>query len=169
MEAASSSIVVPIPASCQQRPASQRNSGDHSKNLRSLLVVIRLLFVTSSTFDHLVMTETPTGPKISGFISGKTQARLVVTRRGEQIDIVCVTEDLACTELAAIESLRGWELVSACLEPYHPGVPRQGGEPQLEIDAAAKPEVQPQRAPQPRAAAQPEPAGLRTSGPLAGA
>jgi hypothetical protein len=123
-------------ASCQQSPAAQRNSGDHPKNLRSRLVVVRLLFVTSSTFDHLVMTETPTGPQISGFISGKTQVRLVATRRGEQIEIVCVTQDLACTELAAIQSLSGWELVSACLEPYFPGVPRQGGEP----DLAAVPE-----------------------------
>jgi hypothetical protein len=97
------------------------------------------------------MTETPTGPQIKGFISGKTQARLVVTRRGEQLEIICVTEDLACTELAAIESLSGWKLVSACLEPYRQGVPRQGGEPQLETypdaKAAAKPEVQPQAAP----------------------
>lgn len=95
------------------------------------------------------MTETPTGPQISGFISGKTQARLVATRRGEQIEIVCVTEDLACTQLATIESLSGWELVSACLEPYYPGVPRQAGEPQLEAHAQQaaplRPAAQPQR------------------------
>jgi hypothetical protein len=125
----------------------QCNSGDHSKILRSLLVIIRLLFVTSSTFDHLVMTETPTGPQIKGFISGKTQARLVATRRGEQIEIICVTEDLACTQLATIESLSGWQLVSACLEPYHRGVPRQRGEPELE--AQPKPPAPLQRAAQP--------------------
>jgi len=79
------------------------------------------------------MTETPTGPQITGFVKGETQARLVFTRRGEQIEIVCVTEDLTCAELSAIESLSGWELVSACLEPYlRGGVPRQGGEPQLD-------------------------------------
>ena len=100
------------------------------------------------------MTETPTGPQITGFISGKTQARLVATRRGEQIEIVCVTEDLACTELAAIESLSGWELVSACLEPYYPGVPRQGGEPQLE--AQPQPAARSRHAAQSRSAAQPQ-------------
>jgi hypothetical protein len=77
--------------------------------------------VTTSTFDKLVVTQTPTGSQISGFVTGKTQARLVFTRRGEQMEIVCVTEDLACTELAAIEALSTWQLVSARLEPYRRG------------------------------------------------
>jgi hypothetical protein len=102
----------------------QRNSADDRKNLRSHLVIVRLLFVTTSTFDHLVVTQTPTGSQISGFISGETQARLVFTRRGERMEIICMTEDLACAQLAAIDSLSSWELVSACLEPY-----RRGGSP----------------------------------------
>lgn len=69
------------------------------------------------TFDRLVMTETPTGNQISGFVSGETQARIAFTRRGEQIEIVCVTEVLACAQLAAVEALSGWQLVSATLEP----------------------------------------------------
>jgi hypothetical protein len=93
--------------------------------------------VTTSTFDHLVVTQTPTGSQITGFVSGKTQARLVFTRRGEQMEIVCMTEDLACAQLAAIESLSSWELVSACLEPYRPGVPRQARPD--EADAAPAP------------------------------
>jgi hypothetical protein len=96
----------------------QRNSGDDPKNLRSLLVIVRLPFVTTSTFDKLVVTQTPTGSQISGFVTGETQARLVFTRRGEQMEIVCMTEDLACAELAAIETLSSWQLVSAQLEPY---------------------------------------------------
>jgi hypothetical protein len=126
MEAESSSMVVPMAASCQ--PARQRPSATAAKiekNLRSLLVVARLPFVTTSTFDHLVVTQTHTGSQITGFVSGETQARLVFTRRGEQMEIVCMTEDLACAQLAAIESLSSWELVSACLEPYGPSVPPQ--------------------------------------------
>ena len=69
------------------------------------------------TFDHLVMTESEAGYQIDGFVSGETQARIAFTRRGEQIEIVCVTEGLACTQLAAVEALRGWELVSAALDP----------------------------------------------------
>ena len=84
----------------------------------SLLVIVRLPFVSTSTFDNLVVTHTPTGSQISGFVAGETQARLVFTRRGEQIEIVCVTEDLACAQLAAIETLTSWHLVSARLEPY---------------------------------------------------
>jgi hypothetical protein len=79
--------------------------------------------VTDSTFDNLVVTQTPTGPQISGFVPGETQARLVFTRRGEQLEIVCVTEDLACAQLAAIETLSSWQLVSAHLEPYGRGAP----------------------------------------------
>jgi hypothetical protein len=63
------------------------------------------------------MTETATGNQISGFVSGQTQARIAFTRRGEQIEIVCVTEVLACAQLAAVEALSGWQLVSAELEP----------------------------------------------------
>jgi hypothetical protein len=92
--------------------------------------------VTTSTFDHLVVTQTPTGSQISGFIRGKTQARLVFTRRGEQMEIVCMTEDLACAELAAIDALSTWELVSACLEPYRRGVPRQVRADEAEAVAA---------------------------------
>jgi len=68
------------------------------------------------------MTETVNGFQINGFVSGQTQARLVFTRRGEQIEIVCVTEDLACAQLSAVEALSTWELVSACLEPYRGGL-----------------------------------------------
>jgi hypothetical protein len=99
----------------------QRNSGDGWKKLRSLLVIVRLLFVTTSTFDKLVVTLTGTGSQIDGFVPGETQARLVFTRRGEQLEIVCVTEDLACAELAAIDALSSWQLVSARLEPYRRG------------------------------------------------
>jgi hypothetical protein len=63
------------------------------------------------------MTETPTGNQISGFVSGETQVRIAFTRRGEKIEIVCVTEVLACAQLAAVEALSGWQLVSAALEP----------------------------------------------------
>jgi hypothetical protein len=81
-------------------------------------VAIRLPVVTATTgFDNLVMTETATGHQIDGFIDGKTQARIVFNRRGEQLEIVCVTEALACMELATAETLSGWELVSATLEP----------------------------------------------------
>lgn len=69
------------------------------------------------TFDRLVMTETPTGNQIDGFVGGKTQARIAFTRRGEQMEIVCVTEALACAQLASVEALSGWQLVSATLEP----------------------------------------------------
>jgi len=69
------------------------------------------------TFDRLVMTETATGTQIDGFVSGKTQARIAFTRRGEQMEIVCVTEALACAQLASVEALSGWQLVSATLEP----------------------------------------------------
>jgi len=63
------------------------------------------------------MTQTATGHQIDGFIDGETQARIVFNRRGEQLEIVCVTEVLACTELATAETLKGWQLVSATLEP----------------------------------------------------
>ncbi len=63
------------------------------------------------------MTETATGHQIDGFVDGKTQVRIVFNRRGEQLEIVCVTEALACAELATAEALSGWELVSATLEP----------------------------------------------------
>jgi hypothetical protein len=69
------------------------------------------------TFDRLVVQETPSGNQIDGFISGKTQARIAFTRRGEQMEIVCVTEALACAQLASVEALSGWQLVSAELEP----------------------------------------------------
>jgi hypothetical protein len=95
------------------------------------------------------MTETPTGPQISGFIKGETQARLVFTRRGEEIEIVCVTEDLACAELSAIESLSGWELVSACLEPY-----LQGAVPRQRVEAQPAARAQPAATAQPTAVAQ---------------
>jgi len=68
-------------------------------------------------FDRLVMTETATGNQIDGFVNGKTQARITFTRRGEQMEIVCVTEALACAQLASVEALSGWQLVSATLEP----------------------------------------------------
>ena len=63
------------------------------------------------------MTETATGHQIDGFISGETQARIVLNHRGEQLEIVCVTEVLACAELATVETLNSWQLVSATLEP----------------------------------------------------
>lgn len=63
------------------------------------------------------MTQTPGGFQIDGFVSGQTQARIAFTRRGEQIEIVCTTEELACTQLATVEALNGWQLVSAALEP----------------------------------------------------
>jgi hypothetical protein len=69
------------------------------------------------TFDRLVVTETATGNQIDGFVNGKTQARIAFTRRGEQMEIVCVTEALACAQLASVEALSGWQLVSAALEP----------------------------------------------------
>ena len=75
------------------------------------------------TFDNLVLTDTPTGQQIDGFIDGETQARIVCSRRGEQLEIVCVTEILACTELAAVEALSGWQLVSARLEPLAKWLP----------------------------------------------
>jgi hypothetical protein len=63
------------------------------------------------------MTQTPDGFQIDGFVSGQTQARIAFTRRGEQFEIICVTEELACTQLATVEALSGWQLVSAALEP----------------------------------------------------
>jgi hypothetical protein len=80
----------------------------------------------------LVVTQTPTGSQISGFVKGETQARLVFTRRGEQMEIVCMTESLACAELAAIEVLSTWQLVSARLEPY-----RRGAQQEATADGAA--------------------------------
>jgi hypothetical protein len=73
--------------------------------------------VTTTTFDHLEMTQTPDGSQIDGFISGQTQARIAFTRRGEQFEIICMTEELACTQLAVLDALSGWQLVSAVLEP----------------------------------------------------
>jgi hypothetical protein len=64
------------------------------------------------------MKQTPDGFQIDGFVSGKTQARIAFTRRGEPIEIVCMTEELACTQLTTVESLNGWQLVSAALEPF---------------------------------------------------
>jgi hypothetical protein len=69
------------------------------------------------TFDNLVMTQTADGFQIDGFVSGQTQARIAFTRRGEQFEIICTTEELACTQLATVEALSGWQLVSASLEP----------------------------------------------------
>jgi hypothetical protein len=77
--------------------------------------------VTETTFDNLVMTQTANGHQISGFVRGKTQARIVASRRGEQVEIVCITEKLTCTELGTVDALNGWQLVSAELEPYRPG------------------------------------------------
>ena len=77
--------------------------------------------MTETTFDNLVMTQTAHGNQISGFVRGKTQARIVASRRGEQVEIVCITEKLTCTELGTVDSLKGWQLVSAALEPYRPG------------------------------------------------
>jgi hypothetical protein len=71
--------------------------------------------VTTSTFDKLVVTQTPKGSRIDGFVSGETQARLVFTRGGEEIELLCMTEELACAELAMIEALSGWQLVEAQL------------------------------------------------------
>ena len=80
--------------------------------------------MTTSTHDKLIVTDTPKGSRIGGFVKGKTQARLVFTRHGEQLEMLCMTEELACAELAAIETLRGWELVSAHLvrfrQPHRP-------------------------------------------------
>jgi hypothetical protein len=77
--------------------------------------------VTNTTFDNLVMTHTANGNQISGFVPRKTQARIVASRRGEQVEIVCITEKLTCAELGAVDRLKGWQLVSAALEPYRPG------------------------------------------------
>jgi hypothetical protein len=63
------------------------------------------------------MTQTADGNQINGFVSGETQARIAFTRRGEQVEIVCVTEALACAQLATVQSLSGWQLVHAELEP----------------------------------------------------
>jgi hypothetical protein len=93
--------------------------------------------VTTSTFDKLVVTQTPTGSQISGFVSGETQARLVFTRRGEQFEIVCMTEDLACAQLAVIETLSSWQLVSAHLEPYRQGGPAPAAEAAAETGGGA--------------------------------
>jgi hypothetical protein len=76
--------------------------------------------VTNTIFDNLVMTQTANGNQISGFVRGKTQARIVANRRGERIEIVCITENLTCAELGAVDALKGWQLVSAALEPYRP-------------------------------------------------
>jgi hypothetical protein len=95
--------------------------------------------VTTSTFDKLVVTQTPTGSQISGFVTGETQARLVFTRRGEQMEIVCVTEDLACAELAAIEALSSWQLVSARLEPYRRGELTEAAEDAAESNVSPEP------------------------------
>jgi hypothetical protein len=81
------------------------------------------------TFDNLVLTETATGQQIDGFIDGETQARIVFSRRGEQQEIVCVTEVLACAELAAVEALKGWQLVSATLEPLAKWLPYDSRSP----------------------------------------
>jgi hypothetical protein len=80
-------------------------------------VVVRLPFVTATEMEHLALTQTPDGFQIDGFIAGQTQARIAFTRRGEQAEIVCVTEELACAQLAVLAELRGWQLVSAVLEP----------------------------------------------------
>jgi hypothetical protein len=99
--------------------------------------------VTTSTFDKLVVTQTPTGSQISGFVTGETQARLVFTRRGEQMEIVCVTEDLACAQLAVIETLSSWQLVSARLEPYRSQALSEAPEDQSKAEAALSPEPVP--------------------------
>jgi hypothetical protein len=93
------------------------------------------------TFDNLVLTETATGQQIDGFIDGETQARIVFSRRGEQLEIVCVTEILACTELAAVEALSGWQLVSATLEPLAKWLPYDSA--QHASAPAAKPSTSP--------------------------
>jgi hypothetical protein len=72
-------------------------------------------------FDHLVLNETPDGPQIEGFVSGQTQARIVFDRRDERLEIICLTESLACIQLSLIEELPGWTLVSAALEPCQHG------------------------------------------------
>jgi hypothetical protein len=99
--------------------------------------------VTTSTFDKLVVTQTPTGSQISGFVTGETQARLVFTRRGEQMEIVCMTEDLACAQLAVIETLSSWQLVSARLEPYRRGELTEAAEDEAPEDEAAEDEGAP--------------------------
>jgi len=38
------------------------------------------------------------------------------------MEIVCVTEALACAQLASVEALSGWQLVSATLEPLTGGL-----------------------------------------------
>jgi hypothetical protein len=92
-------------------------------------VAVRLPFVTTTTFDHLAMTKTPDGMQIDGFISGETQARIAFTRRGEQLEIICTTQELACTQLAVLEVLSGWQLVSAVLEPLTYSAEPQHAEP----------------------------------------
>jgi hypothetical protein len=138
-------MVVPMAASCQS--GVQRLSATAAmipKNLRSLLVIVRLPFVTTSTFDKLVVTQTPTGSQISGFVTGKTQARLVFTRRGEQMEIVCMTEDLACAELGAIEALSSYQLVSARLEPYRRGQLAGAAEAAADAEREAESNVSPE-------------------------
>ncbi len=92
-------------------------------------VVLRLPIVTTTTFDHLAMTQTPDGSQIDGFISGQTQARIAFTRRGERFEIICTTEELACTQLAVVDALSGWQLVSAVLEPLSYAAAAQPAEP----------------------------------------
>jgi hypothetical protein len=99
--------------------------------------------VTTSTFDKLVVTQTPTGSQISGFVTGETQARLVFTRRGEQMEIVCMTEDLACAQLAVIETLSSWQLVSARLEPYRRGELTEAAEDETAEDGVPEDEGAP--------------------------
>lgn len=79
------------------------------------------------------MTSSATGYRIKGFIRGETQVRLAFTRRGEPIEIVCVTEGLACTQLAAVDALSGWQLVSASLEAL--ALPMTGGTASTEDDS----------------------------------
>ncbi len=87
------------------------------------------------------MTETATGQQIDGFINGETQARIVFNRRGEQLEIVCVTEALTCAELATAETLSGWELVSATLEPLTKWLPY--GSQSLSSAKASEPSTEP--------------------------
>lgn len=75
------------------------------------------------------MQQTPDGLQIDGFVSGRTQARISFTRRGEQFEIICTTEKLACTQLATLEALSGWQLVSASLEPLTYSAGAQPPEP----------------------------------------
>jgi len=89
--------------------------------------------VSTSTYDKLEVTETPTGWQIDGFVRGETQARLVFTRRGEQLEMLCMTEELACAELSAIEALNDWELVSAHLVRF-PAGSHAGPGPEAEPD-----------------------------------